>query len=284
MSSRTGFLLIHGAWHDHHSWDSVVPLLEAAGHVVKAIDLPGAGTGAAIPSSFENRPLDHAAFGAEPSPNAGVSQEERTAAAIAALRALNAQTGGRAVIVGHSLGGITVSPLVEAVPDDVAAAVYVSAFLLPPRMLPIEMIRHDLMTDALVPELFMADPEKTGALRIDVGSDDARYLAKLKAAFFADLNDGQFASAVAHLHPDEPAQVVAVPSIVSQPNFGRVARHYIECTQDRAITLAGQREMVRLVDDAMGNVTHIHTLDSSHSPFHSAPHRLAEILTGIASR
>ncbi|MEM8914771.1 MAG: alpha/beta fold hydrolase [Pseudomonadota bacterium] len=282
MATNNGLVLVHGAWHNHRTWDHVVERLEAAGLTAKAIDLPGAGAHAAAPASFAQRPLDPAAFGSEPSPNASVTQEERTQAVIDAVRDVNAQTGGKAVIVGHSLGGLTISPVAEAIPEEISAAVYLCAFMLPPGMVAGQMIGHELMADSKVAGLFMADPEKVGALRIDVQSDDPDYRAKIKQAFCGDLTDAQFEGALAHLHPDEPAQVAGVPSSISIAKFSTVERHYIECTEDRAITLAGQREMVRLVDTAMPNKTIVHTMATSHSPFFSAPDVLAEMLGEIA--
>ncbi len=282
MAKRNGVVLIHGAWHDHHTWDRVVPLLEAAGCAARAIDLPGAGAAAPRPASFATRPLDPAAFGSEPSPNAGVTQEARTEAAIAAVRAVNAETGGKAVVLGHSLGGLTVSSVVEAISEEVSAAAYLTAFMLPPGMVAGQMIQHDLMAEAVVPTLFLADPEQVGALRIDVASPDADYRARLKQAFYADLTNAQFETALRHLHPDEPAQVAGVPSNVSKGRFGTVARHYIACTEDRAITIAGQREMIRMMDEVMGTRTSVQSLDCSHSPFYSQPQALAELILGIA--
>lgn len=283
MAKSNGLVLIHGAWHDHHTWDSLVPLLEDKGIVAKAIDLPGAGADAPRPSSFNVRPLDHATFGTEPSPNAGVTQNERTEAAIDAVRAVNAETGGKALVLGHSLGGLTVSHVAELIPGEVSAAVFLTAFMLPPGMVAGQIIQHELMAEALVPSLFMADPEQVGALRIDTASPDAEYIERARQAFFADLNDAQFAMALSHLHPDEPAQVAGVPSIVSKDRFGTVARHYIECTNDRAITIAGQREMIRLMDQAMGAETVVHTMNTSHSPFHSKTAALASILLSIVA-
>ncbi len=283
MAQANGVVLIHGAWHDHHTWDSVVPLLEAAGVTVNAIDLPGAGANAAIPSSYNTRPLDAAAFATEVSPNAGVTQQERTDAIIAAVREVNAATGGKAVVVGHSLGGLTVSPVVEAIPGEVSAAVYLTAFMLPPGMVAGQIITHELMADAMVPSLFLADPEQVGAMRLDPKSEDSAYAARAKEAFYADLTDAQFATALSHLHPDEPAQVAGVPSAVTKSNYGTVPRHYIECTDDKAIVIGGQREMIRLTDEAMGDATTVHTLNASHSPFHSQPEALADIITSIAS-
>ena len=58
-------------------------------------------------------------------------------------------------------------------------------------------------------------------------------------------------------------------------------RHYIRCTQDHAIPLAGQDHMIAAVDRATGGKTTTHTLESSHSPFLSQPAALSQILMDI---
>lgn len=282
MAHSNGVLCIHGAWHNNNTWNSVLPELEVHGVTSTAITLPGAGAISAKPQSYWAKPFDAAEFSTEPSPNAGVQQHQRTQAAINAVRKLNDRTGGKTVLIGHSLGGLTISPVAEAIPDELAAVVYLTAFLLPPGMVAGEIIQSDMMEDN-VPSLFMADPEKIGALRIHPQSEDADYIARARMTFYADLSDEQFEKALGQLHPDEPAQVAGIPSDTSKEQFGRVPRHYIECTQDRAISIAAQREMVRLVDDAMENKSTVHTLETSHSPFYSQPAKLAQLLADIAA-
>ncbi|WP_370270531.1 alpha/beta fold hydrolase, partial [Nioella sp.] len=41
----TQFILVHGACHGAWCWQKVVPALEARGHSVRAIDMPGRGGG-----------------------------------------------------------------------------------------------------------------------------------------------------------------------------------------------------------------------------------------------
>lgn len=282
VKENAAFVLIHGAWHNQETWADLVPELTARGHASVAIDLPGAGANAAVPESFSQRPLDPAAFGTEPSPNAGVTQEERTAAAIAAVRQAATLGNGEVVLVGHSLGGLTISPVAEQIPDELKAVVYLTAFMLPNGMVAGEMIGHEIMATAEVPPLFMADPEAVGALRMDTGSDDPAYLAKVKSAFYADLTDEQFATALTRLHCDEPAQVAGVPSPITPAAFGQVDRHYIRCAQDRAILAEAQDLMVQQVDAQMDNTTTVHRMDTSHSPFYSQPAALADILTSLA--
>ncbi|MDN3721875.1 alpha/beta fold hydrolase [Roseibium salinum] len=93
MSEQTGIVLVHGAWHSGSTWSEVAPLLRDKGFDVVAVDLPGAGPNASRPASFSKRPLESAVFATEPSPNAGVGQEERTQAFIDAVRASSERTG-----------------------------------------------------------------------------------------------------------------------------------------------------------------------------------------------
>ena len=58
-------------------------------------------------------------------------------------------------------------------------------------------------------------------------------------------------------------------------------RHYIRCTQDRAVPLTGQDHMIATVDGAIGGRTIVQTLESSHSPFLSQPAALSKILMNI---
>ncbi len=280
MHDKPGFVFVHGAWHNGACWDKVIGLLEADGFPCAAIDLPGAGANAAVPAALQAR--DMAALATEPSPNAGVGQEERTNAVIACVEEVAERSNGKVVLVGHSMGGVTISPVAEAIPDKLEAVVFLTAFMLPPGMPAIAMIQDPAMADAVVPSLFVADPQVVGALRIDTLSEDPDYRARLREAFYADLDEETLLKAVAQLHSDEPAQVAVNPSTVTPQRFGSVPRHYVRCHQDCAITPAGQEKMIGLTDAALGGETSVHELHASHSPFYSQPEELAAILQKIA--
>ena len=288
MADTAGFVFVHGAWHNHHTWDEVVRRLQARGLVTHAFDLPGAGINAKQPQSYFKRPLDKDAFASEPSPNAGVTQAERTEAVIKAVREMAARisakdNNGKVILVGHSLGGATLAQVAEAVPELLAASVFVCAFMLPPGMKLIEMMKDPLMADALVPSLFANDPPVIGAMRVDFASTDPEYREHIRQAYCGDLNDAMFERSLSHLHCDEPAQVTIEPSPVTRERFGAVPRHYVHCTLDRAVTPAGQQKMISMMDEAMGSKTVVHTLEASHSPFDSQPDALADILAAIAT-
>lgn len=280
MHHKPGFVFVHGAWHNGACWDKVIGLLEADGFPCAAIDLPGAGANAAVPAALQAREM--AALATEPSPNAGVGQEERTNAVTDCVEQVAERSNGKVVLVGHSMGGVTISPVAEAIADKLEAVVFLTAFMLPPGMPAIAMIQDPAMADAVVPSLFVADPQVVGALRIDTLSEDPDYRARLREAFYGDLDEEAFLKAVAQLHSDEPAQVAVNPSMVTPQRFGSVARHYVRCHQDRAITPAGQEKMIGLTDAALGGETSVHELHASHSPFYSQPEELAAILKKIA--
>jgi pimeloyl-ACP methyl ester carboxylesterase len=278
--SKAAFVLVHGGWHNHSAWDRVVPILAAQGFAALTLDLPGAGRNAIAPKSLSLRPFDPAAFAAERSPIAGVTQEERTQAVVALVRKAASLGDGKVILVGHSAGGLTISPVAEQIPELLLAVVYLSGFLLPNGMQVFTMLQHETMASSLGPWLFVGDPATTGATRINVGSADDAYRSRLKAAFYGDVSESDFATATSQLHCDEPVGAVA-PSGITPGRFGTVPRHYIRCTQDRAIPLSGQDHMIATVDGTIGGKTTIHTLKSSHSPFLSQPAALSQILSGI---
>jgi pimeloyl-ACP methyl ester carboxylesterase len=97
-------VLVPGLWLDASSWDEVTPALEAAGHRVTAVQLPG----------MESRDADRAA----------ITLDDHVAAVVAAIDAAE----GPVILVGHSAGSGIASAAVDARPDRVARAIYVGGF------------------------------------------------------------------------------------------------------------------------------------------------------------
>ncbi|WP_133709330.1 alpha/beta fold hydrolase [Rhizobium sp. BK313] len=282
--TKAVFVLVHGGWHSHSAWDKVTPILKANGFAALTLDLPGAGVNAIAPTSVGLRPFDPAAFAAERSSMAGVTQEERTQAAVALVKEAHSLSGGKVILVGHSAGGMTISAVAERVPNLLLAAVYLSGFMVPNGMSLLAMLQHETMSSALAPGLFVGDPVAIGATRINVGSTDEAYKSLLKAAFYADVSQSEFVHAASQLHYDEPNAGALAPSEITPGRFGRVPRHYIRCTEDRAIPLKGQDHMIATVDSAIGGKTIVHTLESSHSPFLSQPTTLSKIFIDICDQ
>ena len=96
----TDFLLIHGSAHGAWCWDHLVPLLQDAGHIARAIDLPS--------------------HGADETPAHRVTLDLYADAIASALR-------DNTVIVAHSMAGYPASLAADMHPDQVAQLIYVCA-------------------------------------------------------------------------------------------------------------------------------------------------------------
>lgn len=179
---------------------------------------------------------------------------------------------------------MTVSAVAERVPELLLAVVYLAGFMVPKGMPLLTMLQHETMSSALAPKLFIGDPIAIGATRIHAGSTDEAYRALLKASFYADVPEADFAQAASQLHCDESNAGALAPSEITPGRFGSVPRHYIRCTRDCAVPLSGQDHMIATVDGSIGGKTITHTLESSHSPFLSQPANLSKILVDIALR
>ncbi len=103
----TTLILVPGFWLDASSWSEVTPALEAAGHDVRPLTLPG----------LESRDADRSSLGLA----------DHVTAVVEAVDAADEPV----VLVGHSGGGAVVHAAVDQRPDRVTRAVYVDSGPLP---------------------------------------------------------------------------------------------------------------------------------------------------------
>jgi pimeloyl-ACP methyl ester carboxylesterase len=239
MNSRT-FVLIAGAWHGAWCWQKIVPLLEAQGHRVRTPELP--------------------ATGADMSDPAKVTLES-WARFVADLIAAEAEP---VILVGHSRGGVVISRAAEILPGRIRRLVYLAAYLLPAGGTLAEAARGDL--ESLVPpNMIPAEGGITCNLRESV----------IRDALFGLCSDADYALALTLMRP-EPLKPLVTPLRVTDERFGQVPRTYIECSQDRTITLGAQRSMQGALP-----CDPVLALASDHSPFFSQATALAQMLGGL---
>ena len=229
------FVLIHGAWHGGWCWDKVKPILEKNGHTVVAPDLPG--------------------HGEDKTPIADVSLAAYTERICDVLD----RQSEKAILVGHSLGGLTVTQAAERQPDDIQLTVYLAAFLLKDGESRISVREREPGGSALPPNLEMY-PEEGYVLVKDEG---------LKPSFYHDCSDEDIAWAKSHLGA-QALKPMGTPLATSNHKFGRVRRVYIECLQDHALVPEFQKQMYTELP-----CEQVISMDTSHSPFISAPGELA---------
>jgi pimeloyl-ACP methyl ester carboxylesterase len=231
------YVLIHGAWHGGWCWHRIVARLQRAGHSVVAPDLLSLG----IDSTSASR----------------VSLARWTTQIATLIQSASEPVA----LVGHSRGGIVLSAVAEKIPDRIRVLVYVSAFLLEDGVSMLDAAAR--IPESLVPPaMIISEDHLSATLRTDA----------IREAFYGRCDDDDVALAMSLLKP-EPLAPLATPVRVSVERFGSVPRVYIECSADRAITHAAQREMQSALP-----CRERFTLDTDHSPFFSCPDELTALL------
>ena len=168
-----------------------------------------------------------------------------------------------AVLLGHSMGGAVISAAAELVPDRISTLVYLCAFM--NRTGESIFARAGGDDETLLGALLQPLPDGRLSVR-----DDG-----LKPAFYADCSDEDLALARLSLVPQSAEPFSAEP-VLTADRYGQVRRAYIVCAQDRAIGPNKQRELIATTGcDARTD------LDTSHSPFFSAPVKLAEAIRRV---
>ncbi|KVN56742.1 alpha/beta hydrolase [Burkholderia ubonensis] len=283
QSAHPVFVFVHGAWHGAWCFAHVMAALAARGHLSIARDLPAHGINARFPASYFQRPLDREAFGAEPSPVANTTLDDYASQVMQAVDDAYALGHGKVVLVGHSMGGIAITAAAERMPEKIAKIVYLAAFMPASGVPGLDYVRAPENQGELLGQLMLASPRATGALRIDPRSDDAAYRATARRALCDDVPQAEYEAVANLMSCDVPAAPFATAIPTTAARWGALDRHYIKCLQDHVILPALQQ---RFIDEADAftpdNLTHVHQLDSSHSPFVSQPAVLAGVLADIA--
>jgi pimeloyl-ACP methyl ester carboxylesterase len=188
---------------------------------------------------------------------AGVGLQEWIDTVVTALRGFERPP----VLVGHSMGGMVITGAADAVPELVAKAVYVCAFLPQDGESLMEIAsRPECLTDTAL----IQEPTADG-LCVTVTPESAR------AGFYGHCAEADIAAALPRLRP-LPIKTVLDP-IRLRHATSPVPRHFIAGTEDRAMPIALQRY---LISRSPGIA--VTTLDSDHSPFLSHPEALLDAL------
>ena len=194
-------VLVHGAWHGAWCWEQVLPLLDAAGVPVVAVDLPTVSH----PSATLH---DDAAY------------------VRGALDSIN----GEVVLVGHSYGGVVISE--AGVHPSVAHLVYLAAFALDVG----ESAQQNALlggedAGALGAAIEVAELP-TGEAVLTITPDGA------VAAFYHDCPPEIANGAAERLRPQP---LGSLRDTVDAAAWREKPATYVVCTDDRAVPVALQR-------------------------------------------
>ena len=231
----TTFVLVHGAWHGAWCWEKLIPEVEARGHRVVAMDLPSDDPEATF---------------------------EMYADVVA--KAMREMPEDDVVLVGHSLGGLTVPIVAEREP--VRRLVYLCALPAIPGLSFLDQLGTEKMLNmGYVAGMGEADAQ---GRRGWADADLARQF------MYADCDDEIAESAIARLRPQAQSPYSIPCPLDSYPD---VPTTYIVCSDDQLVNPEWSRDFAHRGLDA-----DLIELPGSHSPFMSRPADLASVLDDLA--
>ncbi len=239
------YILVHGAWLGAWCWDLVVPMLEAKGHRVLALDLPAHGTNEA-PISAQN-------------------MDSYTEYVEGVLRAQSEKV----ILVGHSMGGMSISQAASRVPEKVEKLVYVTAFL------PRSGQSADGLDNGIKPTPWREMSRQGIAVKMDETETVSELLPEAaKELLYNDMEGEQVELWLKKFGKENiNAQYQAVE--LSEA-FDAIPKYYVRCSKDTITLPEVQDKML-----AATPCEKIFTVDSGHSPYHSKPRELADILLSL---
>ena len=235
-------VLVHGAWGGGWIWEKVVEPLEALGHRVEMLDLPGAGD--------DHTPLEEI--------NLDLYAER--------ICEVLGRSPEQAVLVGHSMGGMAVTQAASRCPGRVASLIYLAAFL------PGE-------GQSLVGLTELPEGEGDHVQKTMVVSGDppiAELSEENTIIAFYNLAPPEVAKWAAQMRRPQPAVPMLDPAKLSE-GYENIRRSYIHCTRDQANMPALQRRMM-----SERGVSPVIELDTDHTPHLSAPDELVRALDELA--
>ncbi|KAK3412219.1 salicylic acid-binding protein 2 [Eucalyptus grandis] len=258
MKQQHHFVLVHGVCHGAWCWFHVKHRLESAGHRVTPLNLAGAGTSTKsiydVHSFREyNEPLLEFMASLEPSE--------------------------KVILVGHSLGGMSLALIADKFPEKISAAVFLTA-----------LMPDTTHQPSLVLEQFRSSiPEQEW---LDTQFKTFGKTEKLLTSF---LLGPEFLAA--RVYPLSPKEDLELAKIMMRPGslfiedlatadkftgegYGSIVRVYVVCKQDLVIPEEFQRRMMK-----NGGAQHVMEIDGAgHMPMFSEPQKLCDCLLEVAAK
>jgi pimeloyl-ACP methyl ester carboxylesterase len=168
------------------------------------------------------------------------------------------------ILVGHSMGGAVITQAAEYRPEKIRNLVYLTAYLLRNGESIAQVSQRD--TESLLPPNMVFSENFSHCTVKD---------ESIREAFYGDCPDDDVARAMSLIVP-QSASPFLTPVDSSEKNFGRIPRVYIECLRDRTISPSEQKKMYTDLP-----CERVISMDTSHSPFFSAPEELVAHLTSL---
>jgi len=247
-------VLVHGGAHGAWCW---APLLAHLEGETQAVDLPPkAVRGVRNPSPM-------------PEELASTTIDDFAGSVIADV---NAACLDRFVLVGHSMGGLTIAEVARRAPERVAHLVFVSCMVPPEGGLVVEGVPSDSQSRAreLVDDATTSPPSGGGLNEATI-----RYM------FCNDMDEEQTRLVLDHTGPE--ALGVFGERVTRRGIPPNLQKTYIRLLQDQALPPADQDRAIANLRESPGGTVDVVELDTGHDVMISSPEKLAPVLTRIAA-
>lgn len=238
---KSTIVLVHGAFASQNSWQFIKPTLEKQGHTVVTLDLPGHGD--------DTTPANQATFDDY----------------VTAVGKLVQDQPDKIVLLGHSMAGMVISQVAEQMPDKIDKLVYLCAYL-PQNGQDLQTLGNTDAESLIGRNLNFAADFSSASLPDDIAVQ----------VFAGDCSDAIKELVRTHNKPEPLAAFQAKVSL-TDANFGRVPKYYIETLHDQGVGTSLQKQMI--ADN--GHVKQVYTIASGHTPYWAKPDELAEVLAGL---
>lgn len=241
MTEQPTLLLVHGGWSGAWVWDYLKPELDVLGASSLAIELPGCSA----TRTFAWR----------------ISLTDYVNTIVASAKRID----GPVVLVAHSAGGFAASQAAAIQPHCFSSLIYLAAYLPVDGESLASLSAKDEsgnVKSAIKPNLFR------GTL---IQTNEA-----IKAASYHDC-PAELTDELVSKHRPEPIRP-SMSKVRLGEEFDRISKHYIQCTEDRALAPAFQKWMAD-----RNTIVAFHQLNAGHMPMITSPAKLASMLVEIAS-
>ncbi|HEY8218268.1 MAG TPA: alpha/beta fold hydrolase [Acidimicrobiia bacterium] len=252
------FVLVHGGAHGAWCWEPLLPHLSGS---ALAVDLP--------PKSVRGIRAEHAT---PPPELLTVGLDDFASSVIADVDAAGLD---RFVLVGHSMGGLTVPEVARRIPDRVEHLVFVSC-LIPPDGGSIIEALPDVHRDTVRRSVADAVAGEAGAVMGQFDDDMTRQM------FCNDMDDEQTEFVLAHTGLEAPLAFADPVTRAGIPP--ELPKTYVRLARDQALAPDDQERQIAALRDSPGGELRIVDLDTAHDVMISAPELLAGVLNELAAR
>jgi pimeloyl-ACP methyl ester carboxylesterase len=192
--------------------------------------------------------------------------------AVSAIADIDAAGIDRFVLVGHSMGGLTVAEVTRRIPRRVAHLVFVSCMVPPEGGLAVDGVPSDSQSRAR--DVLEAEEQAPPA---GAGLDEAT----IRRMFCNDMDERQTRFVLEHTGTE--AFAVFGERVSRRGIPSTLPKTYVRLLRDQALPPADQDQAIARLRESPGGPIDVVELDTGHDVMISAPKQLAGVLDEIAA-